>query len=43
MPEEDFWEIWNSLGILFLRRAQRAYPSPVQNDEPSQAKGADGA
>jgi hypothetical protein len=32
MPEEDFWEIWNSLGILFLRRAQRAFPAPVQND-----------
>ena len=43
MPEEDFWEIWNSLGILFLRRAQRAYPSPLQNDESSQAKEVDGA
>ena len=43
MPEDDFWEIWNSLGILFLRRAQRAYPSPMQNDESSQAKGVDGA
>ena len=43
MPEDDFWEIWNSLGILFLRRAQRAYPSPMQSDESSQAKGVDGA
>lgn len=38
MPEEDFWEIWNSLGILFLRRAQRAFPSPAQSDEATQAK-----
>ena len=38
MPEEDFWEIWNSLGILFLRRAQRAFPSPARNDEASTAK-----
>ena len=38
MPEEDFWEVWNSLGILFLRRAQRAFPSPAQNDEANTAK-----
>ena len=41
MPEDDFWEIWNSLGILFLRRAQRAYPAPL-SEETSSAKEADG-
>ena len=41
MPEDDFWEVWNSLGILFLRRAQRAYPLPL-SDETSSAKEEDG-
>ncbi|MBI2855253.1 MAG: DUF5343 domain-containing protein [Chloroflexi bacterium] len=25
LPEDDFWEVWNALGTLFLRRAQRLH------------------
>ena len=32
MPEEDFWEVWNAVGTLFLRRAQRVYQTPQQDD-----------
>ena len=32
MPEEDFWEVWNAMGTLFLRRAQRVYMTPLQDD-----------
>ena len=32
MPEEDFWEVWNSVGTLFLRRAQRVHLAPQQDD-----------
>ena len=29
MPEDDFWEVWNAVGTLFLRRAQRVYVPPL--------------
>ena len=32
MPEEDFWEVWNAVGTLFLRRAQRVYITTPQDD-----------
>lgn len=25
LPEKDFWDVWNALGTLFLRRAQRLH------------------
>lgn len=32
LPEDDFWEVWNSVGTLFLRRAQRVYMTSLQDD-----------
>jgi hypothetical protein len=32
MPEEDFWGVWEAVGILFLRRAQRTYLTSQQDD-----------
>jgi hypothetical protein len=32
LPEDDFWEVWNSVGTLFLRRAQRVYRTALQDD-----------
>ena len=32
LPEDDFWEVWNSVGTLFLRRAQRVYKTSLQDD-----------
>lgn len=30
MREDDFWDVWNALGTVFLRRAQRLYEAPLQ-------------
>ena len=30
MREDDFWDVWNALGTVFLRRAQRLYEAPQQ-------------
>jgi len=32
LPEDDFWEVWNSVGTIFLRRAQRVYMTSLQDD-----------
>ena len=32
LTEDDFWEVWNSVGTLFLRRAQRVYMTSPQDD-----------
>ena len=31
MREDDFWDVWNALGTVFLRRAQRLYETPHQH------------
>ena len=31
MREDDFWDVWNALGTVFLRRAQRLYESPQRD------------
>ena len=36
MREDDFWEVWNALGTVFLRRAQRIYATPQQEYADSQ-------
>ena len=28
MREDDFWDVWNAIGTVFLRRAQRIYETP---------------
>ena len=33
MPEEDFWEVWNAVGTLFLRRAQRVHISALNDHD----------
>ena len=30
MREDDFWDVWNALGTVFLRRAQRLYEAPLR-------------
>ncbi len=32
LPEDDFWEVWNAVGTLFLRRAQRVYVPSLPDD-----------
>ena len=32
MPEDDFWDVWNAVGTLFLRRAQRVFLAPEQDN-----------
>ena len=36
MPEEDYWEVWNALGTIFLRRAQRVYMTSMQGASDSE-------
>ncbi|MDA0988216.1 MAG: DUF5343 domain-containing protein [Chloroflexi bacterium] len=43
MPEEDYWEVWNAVGTIFLRRAQRVYMASQQDNageaDDAEAKG----
>ena len=36
MREDDFWDVWNALGTVFLRRAQRIYATLQQEYADSQ-------
>ena len=36
MREDDFWDVWNALGTVFLRRAQRTYTTLQQEYTDSQ-------